>query len=57
MKAETENQITGPKKPVPQLDKSERSKCEKCGGPERCNQQQKPEIFVGCSNCQRNGKS
>lgn len=41
---------------VPIVAKSERSKCQICSGPERCNQQNKPEIFVGCSNCRGNCK-
>ena len=41
---------------LPKVEKSERNKCQICNGPERCNQQQKPEIFVSCSNCKGNGK-
>lgn len=43
-------------KPVPKIDKAERLKCQVCSGPERCNVQKKPEIFVSCTNCTRNGK-
>lgn len=42
-------------KQIPTVDKSERNKCQICSGPERCNAQQKPEIFVGCTSCKRNG--
>lgn len=41
---------------VPIVAKSERNKCQICSGPERCNQQNKPEIFVGCTNCRGNCK-
>lgn len=43
-------------KPAIKVDKSERNKCQICSGPERCNQQNKPEIFVSCTNCEGNGK-
>lgn len=42
--------------PVPKLDKTQRNECQICSGPERCNAQKKPEIFVGCGTCKRNGK-
>lgn len=42
--------------PVSKNDKTLRNECQICGGPERCNVQKKPEIFVGCGTCQRNGK-
>lgn len=42
-------------KPVPKIKKSERSKCKICSGPERCNQQNKPEIFISCTSCKGNG--
>lgn len=44
------------KNPVPKMEKSERDKCQICSGPERCNAQQKPEIFVSCTTCKRNSK-
>lgn len=36
-------------------DKTQRNICQICSGPERCNVQKKPEIFVGCGTCKRNG--
>lgn len=38
------------------LDKKERAKCRICSGSERCNPNSKPEVFVQCSICQRNGE-
>lgn len=43
-------------KSVQKVAKSERNKCQVCSGPERCNQQKKPEIFVSCTNCKGNGE-
>lgn len=42
--------------PVPKIDKAQRNECQICSGPERCNAQKKPEIFVGCVTCKRNGQ-
>lgn len=47
--------ITEDKKPKIKVEKAERNKCRICSGPERCNQQIQPEIFVECSNCCRKG--
>lgn len=44
------------KRVIAKIDKSDRQKCQVCSGPERCNQQNKPEIFVGCTICKGNGK-
>lgn len=41
--------------PVPKIDKILKNECQICSGPERCNPQNKPEIFVSCSTCKRNG--
>lgn len=41
--------------PASKIDKTQRNECQICSGPERCNVQKQPEIFVGCVTCKRNG--
>lgn len=37
------------------VNKNDRGKCKICNGLQRCNRRNKPEIFVRCSICQRDG--
>lgn len=43
-------------KPIPKVAKADRNKCYVCKGLERCNSHQKPELFISCSRCDRNGE-
>lgn len=58
---ETSDTTTGAPVPTPDLakpkpvNKTDRGKCKMCNGPQRCNRSGKPEIFVRCSICQRDG--